>query len=102
MKRNSILIFSTLTILLLTACGEKTKENHTSTVEGPKKTYLDTPTNTYENRVEAQTIANTLQNPVNTYLDSRTDAMALARKSVKQSDTRTEEQNKAMESLLGN
>ena len=101
MKRNSILIFSTLSIFLLTACGEETKETHTNTIEGPKKTYLDTPTNTYENRVEAQTIANTLQNPVSTYLDSRTDAMGLARKSVKQSDIRTEEQNKAMESLLG-
>ena len=101
MKRNSILIFSTLSIFLLTACGEETKENHTNTIEGPKKTYLDTPTNTYENRVEAQTIANTLQNPVSTYLDSRTDAMGLARKSVTQSDKRTEEQNNAMESLLG-
>jgi hypothetical protein len=101
MKNSRILIFSILSIFLLTACGEETKENHTDTIETPKKTYIDNPTNTYDRRVEAQNIANTLQNPVNTYLNSRTDAMSLAKQAVKKSDKRTEEQDEAMEALLG-
>ena len=100
MKTSSILISSILSIFLLVSCGEKTNENHTDTLESPTKTYIDSPTNTYDNRVEAQNIANTLQNPVSTYLDSRTDAMSLAKKSVTESNKRTEEQDKAMQSLL--
>jgi len=61
MKNSHILILCTLSIFLLTACGEEPQENHTNTIETPKKTYLDTPANTYENRVEALNIANTLQ-----------------------------------------
>lgn len=101
MKNSSILIFSTLSIFLFTACGEETKGNHADTIDLPKKTYIDNPTNTYERRVEAQNIANTLQNPVNTYLNSRTDAMSLAKKSIKESNKRTDEQDKALEALLG-
>jgi len=100
MKNSSILIFSTLSIFLLTACGEKTKEDQTNTIEAPKKTYLDNPTNTYDSRVEALNIANTLQNPVNTYLNGRVDAMSLAKGSVKESNERTDAQDKALEALM--
>lgn len=100
MKKISILILIILSFFLFTTCGDVTQENHTNTIETPKKTYLDSPTNTYETRVEALNIANTIENPVNTYLDSRVDAMGLAKKSAKQSNKRTEEQDKAIEALM--
>jgi len=100
MKNISILIFVTLSIFLLTTCGEETQENHTNTIEKPKKTYLDSPANTYDRRVEALNIANTIQNPVNTYLNSRVDARGLAKKSVNVSNKRMKEQDKAMEALI--
>ena len=99
MKNSSILIFSTLSIFLLTACGEETKGNHTNTLETPKKTYIDTPINTYKGRIEAQNIANTI-NPSSSYLGSRLDARGSAKNAVQQSNKRTEAQDKAMESLL--
>ena len=71
MKNISILIFVILSIFLFTTCGEETQENHTNTIENPKKTYLD----------------------------SRVDARGLAKKSVNESNKRIEEQDKAMEAL---
>jgi len=72
MKHNSIFIFLGALSLILSACGEETKETHNNTA---------------------------VNNPVNTYLDSRVDAMDLAKKSVAESNKRTEEQNKDMEAL---
>lgn len=99
MKNISIFILIILSIFILTACGEERQEDHTDTSETPKKTYLDSPTNTYETRVEALNIANTIQNPVNTYLKSRVDARGSAKNSIKESNKRIEEQDKAMEAL---
>lgn len=99
MKNISILIIITLlSIFLLKTCGKKTKENHANTIESPKKTYLDTPKNTYDSRVEALNIANTIQNP-DTYLDSRVNARESAKKSVQESNKRMGEQDKAIEAL---
>jgi len=72
MKNCCTLILCTLTIFLLNACGEEPKESR----------------------------AETINNPVDTYLDSRVDAMDMAKRSVKESNKRSEEQNKAMESLI--
>jgi|GEM_PF-4430546 len=58
--------------LFLTACSDKPKE--------PEK--------------------GAIENPVGVYLDSRTDAMSLAKKSVQQSNNRTQEQDKAVEEAL--
>lgn len=99
MKNISIFILIILSIFILTDCGEERQEDHTGTSETSKKTYLDSPTNTYETRVEALNIANTIQNPVNTYLNSRVDARGSAKKSIKESNKRIEEQDKAMEAL---
>lgn len=100
MKAIGILMFFILAILIIFTGGEKTQEVHTTTTETPKKTYLDTPTNTYKRQVEALSISNTLQNPVNTYMDSRVDAIGNSRKSVTVGNKRMEEQNKAMEDLI--
>ena len=100
MKTIGILMFVILAILIIFTGGEDTQEVPTDTMEPPKKTYLDTPTNTYKRQVEALSIANTLQNPVNTYLDSRVDATNNSRKSVDTANKRIEEQNKAMEDFL--
>ena len=40
-----------------------------------------------------------IENPVNTYMDSRVNAMDLAKESVKNSNNKVDEQNKAMEAL---
>ena len=72
MKKNIIFIFCTVTVLLLTACGEETKESSSKGIE----------------------------NPVDTYMDSRMDAMDMAKQSVNESNKRMEEQNKAMKALL--
>jgi hypothetical protein len=72
MKKNIIFIFCTVTVLLLAACGEETKESSTKGIE----------------------------NPVDTYMDSRVNAMDLARQSVEKNNQRMEEENKAMKALL--
>lgn len=100
MKKIGILMFIILALLLIFNGGEDTQEVQTNTIETPKKTYLDTPTNTYKRRVEALSISNTLQNPVNTYLDGRVDAIGNSRKSVNEGNKRIEEQNKAMDDFL--
>jgi PBP1b-binding outer membrane lipoprotein LpoB len=41
-----------------------------------------------------------VENPAEAYLDSRTDAMSLAKKSVRQSNKRTQEQEKTAEEAL--
>ncbi len=72
MKINSKLILLTATTFLLVACGEAPKES----------------------KGEAA------KNPESTYLDSRIDAIDMAKKSVKKSNKHTKEQDKAMESLI--
>jgi len=99
MKNIGILIVITLlSIFLFKTCGKETQENHANTIESPKKTYLDSPKNTYDSRVEALNIANTIQNP-DTYLNSRVNARESAKKSVQESNKWMEEQDKAIEAL---
>ena len=71
MKNSSILIIYTTIVLLLAACGEEAKESSSKTIK----------------------------NPVGTYLDNHVDAMEMAKKSVKESNKRSEAQDKMMESL---
>jgi len=73
MKKNIIFIFCTTTVLLLAACGEETKERANKGIK----------------------------NPVDTYMDSRMNAMDMAKESVKESNKQVDEQNKAMKALLG-
>ena len=63
----------TTTILFISACGEEPKENS----------------------------SNGIENPVDTYMDSRVNAMDMAKESVRESNKKVDEQNKAMEALLG-
>ena len=71
MKNRYLLILCTLGLLLFAACGETPKEGCPETVK----------------------------NPVDTYLDNRVDAIDMAKKSLKESNKRVEEQNKAMEAF---
>jgi len=73
MKKTITLFACTATALLLASCGEETKE---SSSKG-------------------------LENPVDTYMDSRVNAMDMAKQSVNESNKKTKEQDKAMEALLG-
>jgi hypothetical protein len=45
------------------------------------------------------TSSKTIENPVDTYMDSRVNAMDLAKESVKNSNIKVDEQNKEMEAL---
>ena len=67
MKKSSIFILGIVSLLILTACGEDTPERTSKVIE----------------------------NPVNKYMDSRVNAMDMAKQSVKESNKKVEEQNKA-------
>ena len=71
MKNSSTLIIYTTIALFLTACGEEAKESSSKIIK----------------------------NPVGTYLDNRVDAVDMAKRSVKESNKRSEAQDKMMESL---
>ena len=71
MKNIGIFILCTSAILFLAACGDETKEGK----------------------------AKKVKNPVDTYLDSRVNAIDMAKESVKESNKRVNERNKAMEAL---
>lgn len=93
-------------IFFLRTCGVGTEETYTApvesqtdTAESPKKTYIDTPRNTYERQVEVQNIANTLDDP-GTYLNRRAATRDDAKQSVKESNRQIEEQDKAIEDFL--
>jgi competence protein ComGC len=73
MKHSILTLLFISILLLLTACSEETQEK--------------------------QTPSSSSINPVDNYMDSRLDALDMAKDSVKQSNIRTEEQNKAMEDL---
>ncbi len=73
MKNSIIFIFTTAIVLLLSACGEETEKS----------------------------VSKGIENPVDKYMDSRVHAMDMAKQSVKESNKKVEEQNKAMEALLG-
>jgi len=71
MKNSSIFILGMISILFLTACGEDAHENASKEIE----------------------------NPVDKYMDSRVNAMDMAKQSVKESNKKVAEQNKAMDAL---
>lgn len=71
MKNSNTLILFTLTLFLFGACGEEATDNNTKT----------------------------MKNPVNTYLDSRLDAMDLAKDSLEESNNRNAEQEGLMNTL---
>jgi len=85
-------------MLFLTTSNDTDYESHTETADTPKKTYHDTPINTYEQRIEAQNIANTIQ-PSSSYLGSRIDARGDAKDSVKQANELMESRNKTLDAL---
>ena len=100
--KSIIFVIIILSIYFITTSEEEIQDSYTSSIESPKtpkKTHIDSLTNTYKTRVEAQNIANTI-NPSNTYLGSRLDARGMAKDTVKVGNKRVEEQNKAMEALM--
>lgn len=98
MKKISIFIFAILSIFFLTLCREETNDEDYTNEERPKEAYIDSPTNTYNKRVETLNIANTLQHP-GSYLGSRVETRSSSKNAVEQSNKRTETQNKAIEAL---
>ena len=85
-------------MLFLTTSNDTDYESNTQTANTTKKTYHDTPINKYEQRIEAQNIANSIQ-PSNSYLGSRIDARGDAKASVKQANDLMESRNKALVAL---
>ena len=99
--KNIIIVISIIAGIFLFMTYEDTiQDEHTDTTEMPKKDYLDSPTNTYKQQVEALSISNTIQHPVNSYINSRIDTRDLSKKSVDKANKQMDEQNKAMEALI--
>ena len=73
MKHSNVLILFTSTLLLLTACGEESNSKNDESIK----------------------------NPVNTYLDSRVNALDLAKSSVEKTNQRTSEQDTNIADLVG-
>ena len=71
MKKNIIFIFCTVAILFLTSCGEETKKS----------------------------IKREIETPVDNYMDSRVNAIDLAKQSVKESNKKVAKHNKAMDTF---
>lgn len=88
-----------LTTLILSACGEEIQENEFNTVETTEKTEFDTPIKRSERQIENLNIVNSIQNPTG-YLNSRVDARVSSKKSVQESNKRTEAQDKAIEAFM--
>lgn len=99
MKKIGILIFVILGVLILFTWDRETHYEHADATQTPKKTYLDTPVNTYKNQIEAQNIANTLQAPSSSYLNSRVNARVDAKNAVQQGNQQMEAQDKALEAF---
>jgi len=73
MKHCNVLILFTSTLLLLTACGEESNSKSDESIK----------------------------NPVNTYLDSRVNALDLAKISVEKTNQRTRKQDTNIADLVG-
>ena len=71
MRKSSIFILGIVSFLLLTACVEEEQESASKAIE----------------------------NPVDKYMDSRVNAIDLAKQSVKESNKKVAEQNKAMDTF---
>jgi hypothetical protein len=99
MKKISIFIIAILSIFFLALCGEETGEEYADTEEISEKAYIDTHANTYKKRVDTLNIANTIQHP-SSYLGSRVEARGSSKNAVKQINTQTEAQDKAIEALM--
>jgi thioredoxin-related protein len=99
--KSIIVVLIIISIFFIATREEVPQENYTDPIEAPdtpKKTYIDSPINTYKSQVEAQNIANTI-NPSSSYLGSRLDARGMSKDAVKEANKRMEEQNKAMEAF---
>ncbi len=102
MLKSIIFVLIILGIFFMTTREDGVQENHSNPIEAqdtPKKTNMDSLSNSYKTRIEAQNIANTI-NTSNSYLGSRLDARGGAKNSIKDANQRVNEQDKAMEALL--
>lgn len=99
MKSIIFVILIIAALLFLTTSKEEINEDYTQqTMQAPKKTYHDTPINTYEQQIEAQSIANTIQ-PSSSYLGSRIDARGDAKDSVQIANEQMKAREEALESF---
>jgi len=86
-------------VLFLTTSNEETNDEYTQqNSQAPKKTYHDTPINTYEQQIEAQSIVNTIQ-PSSSYMSSRVDARGDAKDSIQIANEQMKAREKALESF---
>jgi len=99
MKSIIFVILIIIVILFLTGPREEIAENYTQATQEPSKTQLDTPMNTYKQRIEAQNIANTLQTSgsnLNSHINARVDS----KQAVEKANSQMEAQDKALEAFM--
>jgi len=102
MIKSILFVLIILGIYFMTLSDKEPEQYDTSTYvssEASNKKSLDTLTETYKTRVEAQNIANTI-NPSNSYLGSRLDSKTGASDAVKVGNERMGAQDKAIETLM--
>ena len=99
MKKVSIFFVAIFSIFFLTLCQEESELGEIEPAKSSKEASFDTPLNTYKERIEIQNIANTIQNP-NSYFGSRVEARGSSKQAVKQSNIRSEAQDKAIDAFM--
>jgi len=99
MKGIIFVILIIVFMLFLVGPREETAKIYTEDTQEPKKTYLDTPINTYKERIEAQNIANTIQTSgsnLNSHINARVDS----KQAVQTANSQMEANDKAIEAFL--
>ena len=99
MKKIAILLFVIFALLLVFTYDKDTQEYQTDTAETPQKTYLDTPMNTYKERIEVQNIANTIQTSgsnLNSHINARVDS----KQAVETANSKMDANDKALDAFM--
>jgi len=99
MKGIIFVILIIVFMLFLAGPREELGQNYTEDTQEAKETYLDTPMNTYKERIEAQNIANTIQTSgsnLNNHINARVDS----KQAVKKANSQMEANDKALEAFM--
>ena len=99
MQKIAIFLFVILALILLFTYDKGTQEYQTETAVTPKKTYLDTPMNSYKEQIEAQNIANTLQTS-GSNLNSHVNARVDSKQAVETANSKMEANDKALDAFM--
>ena len=99
MKGIIFVILIIVFMLFIVGPREDSVQNYTEDTQEAKQTYIDTPMNTYKERIEAQSIANTIQTSgsnLNSHINARVDS----KQAVQTTNSQMEANDKAIEAFM--